>query len=139
MPRRCGSGVTATALQLLLQLLQRFEAKDVEGVVELFATDGVFADPHYPPPIGPSMAGHNAIRDGVSWGLGVVEQPHFDVRHQLSGIGTNTLAAVEVDTNHQLFGGAVLAFTQVFVAETNEDGRLRRLESYTPYPPSSLP
>lgn len=131
--------MTATALQRLHQVLQFFEARDVEGVVGLFATDGIFADPNYPPPIGPSMAGHAAIRQGISWGLGVIDQPHFEMRHQLSGIETDRTAAVEIDTNHLLFGGAFLAFTQVLVVETNEQGRVRRLESYTSYPPPSPP
>ncbi len=44
------------------EVFERFEARDVEGVVGLFAADGVFADPHYPPPIGPAMVGYRATR-----------------------------------------------------------------------------
>ena len=117
----------------------RFEAKDIEGVVGLFAPDGVFADPHYPPPIGPSMSGHDAIREGLTWSLGLIEQPHFAVRHELSGADSDRVGALEVDTNHKLHGGAALTFTQMFVAEVNDDGLLRRMESYTSYPPPSSP
>src|SRR5688572_11599016 len=97
----------------------------------VFAADGVFADPHYPPPIGPNMAGHSAIREGITWGLGMIEEPHFAVRHELTGNDSDRVAAVEVDTRHKLHGGAVLAFTQMFVAEVDDDGLLRRMESYT--------
>jgi len=119
------------------EVFERFEAKDVDGVVGLFAADGVFADPHYPPPIGPTMVGHQAIREGLSWGLGIVEQPHFAVRHELTG-ATGAVAAVEVDTNHQLVGGGAMVFTQVFVAEVDGGGLLSRMQGYTPYPPPAL-
>ena len=66
--------MSSTAVQRLQDVLMRFEAKDIEGVVGLFAPDGVFADPHYPPPVGPSMAGHDAIREGLTWSLGLIEQ-----------------------------------------------------------------
>lgn len=119
-------------------MLARFEAKDIDGVIELFAADGVFVDPHYPPPIGPAMAGHDAIREGLSWGLGMLEQPGFSVRHAMSD-ADGRVAAVEVDTNHRMVGGATLAFPQVFVAEVGDDDRLRRMQSYTPYPPPAMP
>ena len=84
----------------------RFEAKDVEGVVQLFGPDGVFTDPHYPPPVGPTMVGHEAIREGISWGIGTTEQPHYAVRHALCRGDSDSVAAVEGDTNHALVGGA---------------------------------
>jgi ketosteroid isomerase-like protein len=125
----------STAMDRLNDVFMRFEARDVEGVVALFAADGVFSDPNYPPPIGPTMTGHNAIRAGITWGLGIVEQPHFAVRHALTDDDSGRVAAVEVDTNHKLKGGAMLTFTQMFVGEANGDGLLRRMESYTSYPP----
>ena len=131
--------MTTTAIQQLQEVLARFQAKDIDGVLALFAPDGVLFDPHYPPPVGPSMAGHNAIREGLTWGLGMLEQPGFTVRHQLAGAGGGPVAAAEVDTNHRLAGGATLAFPQLFVAEVGDDGLLRRLQSYTPYPPPAMP
>lgn len=116
-------------------LLERFEAKDVDGVVALFASEGVFSDPHYPPPLGPTMVGHDAIRQGISWGVGIIERPHFSVRHELSEDDGDRLGALEVDTNHQLVGGALATFPQVFVAEVDDDGLFRRVQSYAPYPP----
>lgn len=108
--------MSSTAVQRLQEALARFEAKDIEGVVGLFAPDGVFADPHYPPPIGPSMSGHAAIREALTWSLGLIEQAHFAIRHELSGVDSDPVAALEVDTNHKLHGGPALTFTQVFIA-----------------------
>jgi ketosteroid isomerase-like protein len=130
--------MNSTAVRRLHDVLERFEAKDVEGVVQLFAPHGVFTDPHYPPPIGPSMVGHEAIREGITWSVGILEQPNFSVRHSLFD-QDGEVAAVEVDTNHEMIGGAVLTFTQVFVGEIDDDGRLRRMQGYTPYPPPPLP
>lgn len=125
----------SSAVQCVHQVFERFEAKDGEGVVALFAVDGVFVDPHYPPPIGPTMSGHQAIREGISWALGIVEQPHFSVRHELVSGDSDDVAAFEVDTNHALVGGGALVVTQLFMAQVDETGLLRRLQSYTPYPP----
>ena len=131
--------MTTTALQRLHDVLDRFQAKDIEGVIALFADDGLLFDPHYPPPVGPAMAGHAAIREGLGWGLGMLEQPGFAVRHELSNIEGGRVAAVEVDTNHRLVGGVTLAFPQLFIAEVGDDGLLRRMQSYTPYPPPAVP
>jgi len=131
--------VSTSAVRRLQEVLDRFEAKDIDGVIDLFAADGVLVDPHYPPPIGPAMAGHNTIRDGLTWGLGMLEQPGVSVRHRLSDPGDGRVAAVEVDTNHRLVGGATIAFPQLFVAEVGDDGLLRRMQSYTPYPPPAMP
>jgi hypothetical protein len=81
------------------------------------------------------MAGHDAIRAGITWGLGIIEQPHFVVRHELTDDDLGRVAAVEVDTNHKLNGGGVMTFTQMFVGEVNDDGLLGRMESFTSYPP----
>ncbi len=131
--------MTTTATQRLHEVLDRFQAKDVEGVVECFAGDGHFFDPHYPAPVGPAMVGHDAIRQGLSWGLSMVEQPGFAVRHDLSAGDGDRVAAVEVDTSHRLADGTVMAFPQVFVAEVGDDGLLRRMQAYTPYPPPAMP
>lgn len=127
--------MTTPALTSLLDLLEGFQAKDVEAIIRLFAPDAVFTDPHYPPPIGPTMTGHDAIREAVTWALGVLEQPGFTVRHQLSSPDDGNVAAVEVDTHHRMVGGAMVTPPQVFVAEVGDDGLLRRVQSYAPYPP----
>lgn len=72
------------------------------------------------------LVGHDAIRAGLTWSLGIIEQPHFAVRHELT------------ENDSGLKGGAVLAFTQMFVGEVNGDGLLRRMESYTSYPPPTV-
>ena len=40
-----------------------------------------------------------------------------------------------MDTHHVFADGTVRDFPQVFVAEFDADGLLRRLRSYPPYPP----
>lgn len=127
--------MTTPALQSLLDLLDGFQAKDVEAILGLFAADAVFTDPHYPPPIGPTMTGHDAIREAVTWALGVLEQPGFTVRHQLWNPENPNVAAVEVGTHHRMVGGAMVTPPQLFVAEVGDDGLLRRVQGYAPYPP----
>lgn len=122
----------------LKRLLERFEAKDVDGIVALFAPDGLLSDPHYPPPLGPTMVGHDAIRKGIAWGVGMIERPRFAVRHELAGDG-GRLGAVEVETRHELVGGTLAAFMQVFVAELGDEDLFGRVQSYTPYPPPAPP
>ncbi len=117
---------------------RRLEATDIEGV-QLFASDRVLTDPRYPPRIGPTKVGHDAIRQGITWSVSILEQPNFSVRHTLFDPVSGGVAAVEVDTHHELVGGVVLTFTQVFVGEVNDDGRLRRMQGYTPYPPPASP
>ncbi len=56
------------------------------------------------------------------------------MRHELTG-DSDAVAALEVDTNHQLVGGGAMVFTQVFMAEVDGDGLLSRMQGYTPYPP----
>jgi hypothetical protein len=130
--------MTTSALEAVLGVLHGFEAKDVEAVVGRFAARGVFSDPHYPPPIGPTMTGHDAIRQGLAWALGILEQPGFTVRHKLWSPERPRVAAVEVDTDHRMMGGATLRFPQVFVAELGDDGLLLRLQSYAPHPPPAV-
>lgn len=131
--------MSSTALRLLINVLDMFEAKDPDGVLAQFAPDGIFFDPHYPPPIGPAMAGREAISEGIRWGLGMLEQPGFTVRARFTGDDDGGMAVVEVDTNHRLVGGMTVAFPQVFVAEADANGLLRRMQSYTPYPPPAMP
>lgn len=127
--------MTSSAVTLVLEALRRFEKRDVDGIVERFAPDGTFIDPHYPPPIGPAITGREAIRGALSFVFNLIEQPGFTVRHAFSSAGDPDVASVEVDTHHTLADGTVLDFPQVFVAELDADGLLRRLQAYLPYPP----
>jgi ketosteroid isomerase-like protein len=126
--------MTSSAVALVLEALRRFEKRDVEGIVERFAEDGTFIDPHYPPPLGPAITGREAIRGALSFVFNLIERPGFTVRHAFSSADPN-VASVEVDTHHTLADGTVQDFPQVFVAEFDTDGLLRRLQAYLPYPP----
>lgn len=131
--------MTTSAVTLVIEALRRFEKRDVDGVVSRFAQDGSFIDPHYPPPIGPVITGREAIRGALAFIFSMVEQPGFTVRHAFSSAEHPSVASVEVDTQHVLVDGTRLDFPQVFVGEVDDDGLLRRLQSYPPYPPPPPP
>ena len=120
-----------TAREVLRGLISAFEAKDLEAVMQYFADDAIFFDPHYPIP---RMEGTAAIRRGMAWGLRNMEKPGFIVRHFWSD---GNMGAVELDTHHVFKGGMTAEFDQVFVFEL-QNGKLTRLRSYLPYPPSGL-
>lgn len=108
-----------------------FQAKNLAAVMACFAEDAVLFDPHYPVP---EMKGATAIRQGIEWGLGSMEQPGFTIRQVWIAGET---AAVEVDTHHIFKGGMALKFPQVFVIES-QAGLITRLQAYVPYPPSGI-
>lgn len=120
-----------TAREVLKGLIAAFEAKDLEAVIQYFADDAIFFDPHYPVP---RMEGTAAIRQGMAWGQRNMEKPGFTVRHFWSD---GSKGAVELDTRHVFKGGMTAKFDQVFVFEL-ENGKLTRLQSYLPYSPSGL-
>ena len=112
---------------LFLRLIDLIMAKDLDGVLALFAEDAVLVDPHYPEP---RMQGRAAIERGIRWGLASLEKPGFSLRH----LAVNgDLGFFEVDTKHKLSFGPTIAFEQVFVMQTR-DGRITRLQAYEPYP-----
>ena len=127
--------MTSPAVTAVVEALRQFEKRDADGVVERFAPDGTFIDPHYPPPIGPAITGREAIHGAVSWVFTLIQQPEFTVRHAFSSADHPGVAAVEVDTQHTFADGTRHEFPQVFVGEIDSDGLLRRLQSYLPYPP----
>jgi hypothetical protein len=81
------------------------------------------------------MQGKAAIREGLTWGLGMIVQPGFRVRHAWL---QERNGAVEVDTHHIFPNNVALQFPQVFVFETN-DTQITRLQAYEPYPPPMSP
>lgn len=123
--------MTPITRELIGRMFSAFEAKDLEAVLTFFAEDALLYDPHYP---APEMKGKAAIRQGLTWGLGNMEQPGFTIRHVwLEG----ETAVTEVDTHHIFKGGMKLNFPQVFVVESR-DGLITRLQAYEPYPPPGI-
>ena len=113
------------------RIFQIFESKDLEAFLALFVEDALLYDPHYPVP---EMRGKAAIRQGMTWGLGNIEQAGFAIRQVwIDG----EAVAVEVDTHHVFRGGMVLDFPQVFIIESR-DGLITRLQSYVPYGPPGI-
>lgn len=107
--------------------------KDQAGFIGLVAEDAVFFDPHYPVQ---RMVGKAAINDGITWGLGSMEQMGFKVEKFFTGEDGHS-AAVEIATAHVLKGGKKLNFPQAFVFEV-KDGLITRLQAYEPYPPGGV-
>jgi ketosteroid isomerase-like protein len=122
------------AVTALVEALRLFEKRDADAVAARFAPGGTFIDPHYPPPIGPTISGREAIRDALAGMFAFIEQPGLTVRHTFAS--ADNLAAAEVDTHHVLADGSTVEHPQVFIGELDADGLLVRLRSYTPHPPS---
>lgn len=113
------------------RVFRTFEAKDLGGMMACFAKDALLFDPHYPVK---EMRGETAIRQGLTWGIGSMEQPGFTLRHLWIDGET---AVAELDTHHVLKGGMKLNFPQIFVIESR-DGLITRLQSYVPYSPPGI-
>ncbi len=124
--------MTPVRREWLEQALRTFEAKDLDGFLNYFAEDALFYDPHYP---APAMQGKDAIRQGLLFATGMIEQPGFSIRNFWSGEGS---CAAEVDTHHTFAGGNESRFAQVFIIIV-QDNLLTRFQSYTPYPPPAPP
>jgi ketosteroid isomerase-like protein len=112
---------------LFNRLIEAFMAKDLDGVMALFADDAMLIDPHYPQA---RMQGRAAIERGLRWGLSSLEQPGFALRHSAV---EGDIGFFEVDTTHRLKIGMTVAFEQVFVVEARGD-KITRLQAYEPYP-----
>jgi ketosteroid isomerase-like protein len=128
-----------SAEDVIRRLFDRFTQRDAAGVVALFADDGVFQDPHYPPPVGPVMQGHAAIQAGMEWAFGMLEWSRFEPMAAFADPSEPSRGAFEVATTHKLFNGPELPVSQVFLVELDGDGLIRRTQSYVPYPPPAPP
>lgn len=118
---------------LIERVFRAAEARDIDAALAPMAPNIDFFDPHYP---NPQMTGHAAVREGLEWGLSVMERFGFTIRHRFVSADGNS-GAVEVDSNHRLKAGRDLSFPQVFVAEAN-GGLLVRLRAYEPYGPNGM-
>ena len=125
--------MTMTLRALVDQLFAAVESKNVAAVLDFFAEDSVIIDPHYPTP---RMADKAAMAEGLAWAFGTLEKMGFTAVHYFEAADGQS-AAVEMDTAHRLPGGRPLNFRQTFVIETR-DGRVTRLQSYTPYGPPGI-
>ena len=109
------------------------QAKDLEGLMGVFADDAVLIDPHFPQS---RMQGKAAIRKGFggaidgmgSFGYTIVNYCESENGH---------CAAIETATHHVLKQGTKLNFPQVFIIEVAE-GQITRLQAYEPYGPHGL-
>jgi len=123
-----------TLRPLVERALAAVEAKDLDSVLACLAEDAVVIDPHYPQP---TMRGKDGIADGLRWVFATMRQLGFPIVSYFEA-ADGTKAAVEVATAHVLAaGGMRLAFPQVFVIEAR-DGRITRLQAYTPYGPPGI-
>jgi hypothetical protein len=120
---------------VMQDLFAKFTAHDAAGIAGLFAEDGTLIDPNYPPPLGPVMAGPEAIERGLAWAFGILERSEFTATSTFLDPGSPERGALEVSTSHKLYDGSEVHLAQVFVVELGQGGQLCRLQSYTPYPP----
>jgi hypothetical protein len=120
---------------VMQDLFTKFSAHDAAGIAALFAEDGTLIDPNYPPPIGPVMAGPEAIQNGMAWAFGVLERSEFTPTSTFVDPDAPGRGALEVNTSHRLHDGTEVHLAQVFVVELDRAGQLCRVQSYTPYPP----
>ncbi len=112
-------------------LVQAFQAKDLEAALAFFTEDAEVYDPHYPVA---EMRGKEAIRRGFSWAFSHMARPGFTIQRVYTEDGRGV---VEVDTHHRFKNGLELKFSQLFLYEV-QDGRIRRLQAYVPYPPPGM-
>ena len=120
--------MTTTTKTQVEAMLKAFEAKDTEALLDYFAEDSIFFDPHYPEP---QMQGKAAIKQGFEHAFSIIAKPGFQLRNFW---GNGRTAAAEVDTHHILQDGSEIRFPQVFILEMQDD-LLTRLQCYVPYPP----
>ena len=116
---------------LLEQALERMMERDLVGFLALFAEDAVVYDPHYP---FPTMVGKAAIEQGLTWAMGTLVKPGFEVREVWMN---GDKGVVEVQTHHVLKGGQEIDFEQVFLFETG-DGLITHLRAFVPYRPPGI-
>ncbi len=109
------------------------EAKDLEAVLQCFAEDAVFIDPHYPSPV---MVGKAAIANGLRWAFKGMKQFGFTIV-SYGEWADGQHAAIEMATHHILQTGMQLQFPQAFFIDAQND-LITRMQAYEPYGPSGL-
>jgi ketosteroid isomerase-like protein len=109
------------------------EAKDLEAVLQCFAEDAVFIDPHYPSPV---MVGKAAIANGLRWAFKGMKQFGFTIVSYCE-CADGQHAAIEMATHHILQIGMQLQFPQSFFIDAQND-LITRIQAYEPYGPSGL-
>lgn len=124
----------STPLRALIeQNFAAVEAKDLEAVLQCFAEDAVFIDPHYPSPV---MIGKSAITDGLRWAFAGMKQFGFTIV-SYGEWEDGQHAAVEMATHHVLQTGMHLQFPQAFFIDARNN-LITRIQAYEPYGPSGL-
>jgi ketosteroid isomerase-like protein len=123
------STITQTHIETLLNA---FTNKEMSTLMNAFAEDAIFVDPHYPEP---QVQGKAAIQQGFEFAFNTIKQPGFSIRHFWANDHTG---AAEVDTHHIFQDGNEVRFPQLFVFEMR-DNLLTRFQAYVPYPPPAQP
>ena len=118
---------------LITRTFAAIEAKDLDGMMSVFADDAVVIDPHFPTP---RMQGKADITDGFRGAItGMRSFGYTIVNYFESENGQR--AAVGTATHHVVKQGMKLNFPQVFIFET-ADGRITRMQAYEPYGPHGI-
>jgi len=119
--------------ELITRTFAAVEAKDLDGMMSVFADDAVVIDPHFPTP---QMQGKADITEGFRRAItGMRSFGYIIVNYFESENGQR--AAVETATHHVVKQGMKLNFPQVFIFET-ADGLITRMQAYEPYGPHGI-
>lgn len=115
---------------LVRQTFAAIQAKDLDGLLALFADDAVLIDPHFEEP---RMEGKVAIAKGLREAFAGVKSFEYVLGQYFEATHGQT-AAVELGTHHNISGNFTVDFPQVFIFEAMS-GRIVRMQAYEPYGP----
>lgn len=118
---------------LVTRTFSAVEAKDLDGLLSLFADDAVVIDPHFPVQ---RMQGKAAIAEGFREAMAGMQSFGYTIVHYFAS-ENGQHAAVETATHHIVRPGMKLDFPQTFVFEM-QDGYIKRLQAYEPYGPHGI-
>ena len=117
---------------IILKIMQMFEQKNLQGLLEWCDENCVIIDPHYPYS---RMEGKEAIRRGMAWAFRTLKRSAFEV-HRIWIDGPES--TIYVRTYHQMVGGYQLNVPQIFYVCWNGK-KITRIESFLPYRPGGIP
>jgi steroid delta-isomerase len=110
--------------QVYEQYAAAWSRLDLDAVIALFTPDAVVHDPVD----GPELAGHDAIREYFSQGLGFVRAVRLASPVRISRDGHHAAACIEVEEDHGQRGIKVLEAIDVW--RFDDDGRIEVMNAY---------
>ena len=124
---------STTLHDIVTHTFATIEAKDLNGLLTLFAEDGVLIDPHFP---AERMQGKATIRKNFEEAMKGMHSFGYTIVNYCES-ENGQCAAVETATHHVLKEGMKRNFPQVFIFEV-ANGSITRLQAYEPYGPHGI-